>query len=77
MKTLTCKQLDGPCDFSMTTTTEKEMMAMAWKHIAETHPEKFETTKKVMENATQEQKDQASAYFHKNWEAAPENTPQG
>jgi len=73
MKTLTCAQLGGPCDFTMTAGTEQEMKAMAWKHVREAHPGKFETTKEMMENATQEQRDQADAYFHKNWEAAPED----
>ena len=75
MKTLTCAQFGGPCDFSATTATEKEMSDAMWKHVKEAHPGKFEETQKYMgENATQEQKDQAAAYFHKIWEAAPEDT---
>ena len=73
MKTLTCSQFGGPCDFAMTAATEKELMGMCWKHVAETHPEKFKTTQDMMKDATQEQKDQSAAYFHNVWEAAPEN----
>jgi hypothetical protein len=63
-----------PCDFSATTETEAEMKDAMWKHVAEAHPEKMEETKKIMENATQEQKDQTDAYFHKKWETVPENS---
>ena len=73
MKTLTCAQFGGPCNFSATTATEKEMSDAMWKHVKEAHPEKFEATQKMMKNATQEQKDQSTAYFHKIWEAAPED----
>ncbi|MEO5927900.1 MAG: DUF1059 domain-containing protein [Patescibacteria group bacterium] len=73
MKTLTCKQLGGTCDVAMTAATEEEMKTMAWKHVAEAHPEKFAATQDVMKDATREQQDQSAAYFHKNWEAAPED----
>jgi len=73
MKTLTCSQFGGPCDFKMKAATEKEMSDMCWKHVKEAHPEKFEATQKMMKDATKEQKDQADAYFHKVWESAPED----
>lgn len=68
MKTITCAQFGGPCDHPMTAATEKDMKAMAWKHVAEVHPEKMEETKEAMENATPEQKAQTDSYFHKVWE---------
>ena len=69
MKTLTCKQLGGVCDFKMTAATEGEMMQMGWKHAAEAHPERMEQTK----NASQEEMEQGKANFHKIWEATPED----
>ncbi|MFA6161240.1 MAG: DUF1059 domain-containing protein [Patescibacteria group bacterium] len=73
MKTLTCAQFGGPCDFKMTAATEKEMSAMCWKHVKEAHPERFEETKIVTKDATKEQDDQAAAYFHNVWESVPED----
>ena len=73
MKTLTCTQLGGTCDFKMTAATEAELKAKAWKHVEEAHPEKYKTTQEMMKNATPEQTAQSDAYFHKNWEAAPED----
>ena len=73
MKTLTCSQFGGPCDFKMTATTEKEMKNMCWKHVKEAHPEKFKETEDATKGATKEQNNQADEYFHKIWEAAPEN----
>ena len=73
MKTLTCAQFGGDCDFKMTAATEKEMSAMAWKHVKEAHPEKFKMTQDMMKGGTPEQKAQSESYFHKVWEAAPED----
>ena len=73
MKTLTCKQFGGPCDFAMTAATEEEMKAMCWKHVAEAHPDRMEQTKKAMQNAAPEDAARADAYFHRVWESGPEN----
>jgi predicted small metal-binding protein len=73
MKTITCAQFGGPCEYAATTNTEKEMKDAMWKHVAEAHPEQSESTKKMMENATQEQMDKTDAYFHSVWESVPEN----
>lgn len=73
MKTLTCAQFGGPCDFSATTASEKEMSDIMWKHVKDAHPEKSETTQIIVKEATQEQKDQRDAYFHKVWETTNED----
>ncbi|GEM_PF-784489 len=73
MKTITCAQFGGDCDHKMTAATEKEMSDMAWKHVKEAHPEKFKMTQDMMKGAKPEQKAQSEAYFHKVWEAAPED----
>jgi predicted small metal-binding protein len=73
MKTITCKQFGGPCDFAMTAATEEEMKAMAWKHVAEAHPERMEQTKGAMQNAKPEGAAKAAAYFHSVWESVPED----
>ena len=74
MKTLTCAQFGGSCDFAAAAATEKEMSDIMWKHVKESHREKFKETQKMMEKATPEEKGQSTAYFHKIWEAAPEDS---
>ena len=73
MKTITCAQFGGPCDFAMTAATEEEMKAMCWKHAAEAHPDKMEEVKEAAKNATPGREDTPAVYFHKVWEAAPED----
>lgn len=73
MKTITCKQFGGPCDFAMTAATEKEMKDLAWKHTEQSHPEQYASTKEIMKNATKEQMAQTDAYFHKVWESVPDD----
>jgi predicted small metal-binding protein len=73
MKTLTCAQFGGPCDFAATTATEKEMSDAMWRHTKKAHPDEFAMAKDMMKNATPEQKNQTTAYFHKIWEEAPED----
>jgi predicted small metal-binding protein len=74
MKTITCAQFGGPCDYAATADSEKEMKDMMWKHVAEAHPEQHEATKEMMKDATQEQKDKTDVYFHSVWESIPENS---
>ena len=73
MKTITCAQFGGPCDFAMTAETEKEMKALAWKHTEEAHPEQFKKTKEMMKDATPEQMAHTDAYFHNVWESVPDD----
>ena len=73
MKTITCAQFGGPCDFTMAAATEAEMKAMAWKHTAEVHPDKMAQAKDAMTGASKEQSDMAAAYFHTVWESVSED----
>jgi len=70
MKTLTCTQLGGDCDFVMKAETEKEMSKIAWQHAADEHPEKMEN----MEDVPQEVKDKGVEYFHKVWQSTPKDS---
>ncbi len=38
-KTMTCKELAGPCDHAMTAATSDEMMGKGMEHLKGTHPE--------------------------------------
>jgi len=69
MKTLTCAQLGGSCDYSMTAATEADLSRMGWQHLAESHPKKMEE----MGEMTPEQKEAGMAHFHQAWEKASEN----
>jgi predicted small metal-binding protein len=69
MKTMTCSQLGGPCDASMTAGSEKEMMDMGWAHMESAHPEMA----KEMGALPQEDKDKWTADFHAKWEAQAED----
>lgn len=39
MKTMTCRQMGGPCDAEIKGATAEEMMANGMKHLEEAHPE--------------------------------------
>jgi predicted small metal-binding protein len=39
MKTLTCKQLGGPCDEAISAETKEEMMNKGMAHLASAHPQ--------------------------------------
>ncbi|MBA3788982.1 DUF1059 domain-containing protein [Patescibacteria group bacterium] len=69
MKTMTCSQMGGPCDASMTAGSEKEMMDMGWKHMEEVHPDRVSEIKQM----PKEDMDKWSAEFHTKWEAMPED----
>jgi predicted small metal-binding protein len=69
MKTMTCDQLGGPCDASMTAGSEHEMMTMGMQHVEEAHPEMAEKIKAM----SKEETDAWATDFHSKWEAAPED----
>ena len=39
MKTMTCKQMGGGCDHSITEASEEEMMKMSMEHLKIAHPD--------------------------------------
>ena len=69
MKTMTCAQMGGTCDASMTAATEAEMVQMGMAHITAAHPDMAEKVAAM----TQEEKDAWAADFHAKWEAFPED----
>ena len=69
MKTTTCSAMGGPCDATLTGSTEKEMIDAGWAHVESAHPELAETMKAM----TQEEKDKWAADFHTKFEAMPED----
>lgn len=66
---MTCAQLSGPCDHTMTAGTEKEMMDMGWAHVEASHPEIVAS----MATMPQEEKDKWASDFHNTWETTPED----
>ncbi|MDB4939919.1 MAG: hypothetical protein JWO40_344 [Candidatus Doudnabacteria bacterium] len=50
MKTMTCNQLGGKCDVSITAATADEMMAKGMAHLGEAHPEMAADIKKMPED---------------------------
>jgi len=45
MKTMTCAQMGGMCDATITGSTEDEMLMNGMKHLEQAHPEMAETVK--------------------------------
>jgi len=71
MKTMTCKQMGGMCDASMTAATQDEMMTMGMKHLEEAHPEMAADVKKMAPTDPMMVKWQDD--FNKTWAATPNN----
>ena len=71
MKTMTCAQMGGMCDESMTAAASEEMMALGMEHLEVAHPEMAESIKAMPHD------DPAMVVwgekFEKDWEATPEN----
>lgn len=66
MRTMTCKQMGGVCDYKMTANTSKEMMDAGMEHIEESHPE----LAKKMKNMSAEENRKWNENFMKSWDAA-------
>lgn len=47
MKTLTCKQLGGTCDYKLTAHSWDDMVQKMTKHVMENHPDVAEKMKKM------------------------------
>lgn len=47
MKTMTCKELGGPCDEAMHAATADEMATVAMAHLEAAHPEMAATIKEM------------------------------
>ena len=68
MKTTTCSAMGGPCEATLSGSTEKEMMNAGWAHIEAMHPEMAEKIKQMPKEET----DKWMAEFHEKFEALPE-----
>jgi predicted small metal-binding protein len=69
MKTTTCSAMGGPCDATLSGSTEKEMVDAGWAHVESAHPELAAT----MKDMSQEEKGKWAADFHAKYEAMPED----
>ncbi len=71
MKTMTCKEMGGMCDYAMTASTPDEMIKVGMVHIEQSHPEMAADINKMSKDdpimkAWYEK-------FMKDWDATPEN----
>lgn len=71
MKTLTCKQMGGPCDAVLTADTYDGMMQAGWEHMKVAHPEMVADIEKMGKDDPM-MKDWETN-FKKTWAETPEN----
>jgi predicted small metal-binding protein len=67
MKTMTCKELGGPCDQQLSAESWDEMVTVMTNHVMENHPE----TIKEMEKMHAEDPKKWGAEMKPKWDAAP------
>ena len=67
MKTMTCKQLGGPCDHALSAESWEEMVQKMVKHVMETHPD----TAKEMEKMHNEDPKKWGREMKPKWDSAP------
>jgi predicted small metal-binding protein len=67
MKTMTCKQLGGPCDHVLSAESWEEMVQKMVKHVMETHPD----TANEMEKMHNEDPKQWGREMKPKWDSAP------
>ena len=78
MKTMTCRQMGGPCDMSISGNTADEMLKNSTKHIKEMTEKGDEGHKKVMVMMEEMQKNPATGKewndkFRMDFAALPED----
>ena len=72
MKTMTCRELGGPCDQLLTASTWDEMARAMTRHVMERHPE----TAKDMERMYNQDPKRWGREMRPKWEArAPDEGP--
>ena len=80
MKTMTCKQMGGPCDAEIHGATAEEMMANGGKHVEEMAAKDDdqghkETAQQMEESMQDEEKNKAwTEKFNKDFEETPEDS---
>lgn len=70
MKSMTCRELGGPCDERLTAATWKDMVKTMTRHVLENHPD----TAKAMENMHKEDPEKWGREMKPKWDAKPEGT---
>jgi predicted small metal-binding protein len=68
MKTMTCKELGGPCNKKLSADTWDEMVKTMTAHVMQNHPD----TAKEMEKMHNEDPEQWGKEMKPKWEAAEE-----
>jgi len=68
MKTMTCRDLGGPCDQELTASSWGEMVQTMTKHVMDNHPE----TAKEMEQMHNDDPEKWGKEMKPKWDAAPE-----
>jgi predicted small metal-binding protein len=73
MKTMTCKDMGGPCDFKMTADTPEEIIKKGEEHVkAATDKSHIKITKQMGAMTPKENKEW-NEMFMKKWNAAPDS----
>ena len=67
MKTMTCRELGGPCDRQLSANSWDEMVQVITKHVTENHP----ATAKQMENMHKADPKKWGREMKPKWEAKP------
>jgi predicted small metal-binding protein len=68
MKSMTCRELGGPCDRELRASSWNEMVGAMTKHVMEHHPD----TTREMQRMHQQDPDQWRRQMKPKWEASPD-----
>ncbi len=71
MKTMTCKQMGGPCDANISGATSEEMMNNGMMHIEKAHPDMAAKIKAMPKDDPKMM--EWNEKFMKDWENTPED----
>ena len=69
MKTMTCRDMGGPCEAKISAETREEMVQKMTDHVIKNHPD----TAKEMERMHREDPDRWGNEFRKKWEETPDD----
>jgi len=67
MKTITCEQLGGRCDYKITANTPEEVIKNGMKHVEKNHPD----IASKMEKMSYEEAQNWKHFFMKVWRMTP------
>jgi predicted small metal-binding protein len=70
MKSMTCRELGGPCDQKLSATTWGEMVKKMTSHVMEKHPD----TAKAMEKTHTQDPNKWGQEMKPKWDAKPETS---